>query len=436
MSRISMKMNWISMKTMCRVICCLFLLDAVLLGQGKRLWVLRSSGELLEYDPATFAVKQTVKVPAEAAQSPPDVAVNGLGQILFVPAVSEPLSEEDVSSPHKVWFWNGHAAASLDQGLKRESAATGSNQAVTELAPDPYLSADGAHLFWFANQKRRLQREELDLSVTTNWQAWRTEASGAGHEDLANMKIPECACPSGTCEESCPQGQVWAPASRVGNFFLMTQVVEGKTGTVYKMSTRYQEENGKWTGQPLSEPVQRVLDASSDGSVLVEAIPDTSCCGWSNQSNDQTLVLNLSSTSVKKQVIFDELATYKNPDYDVSFYTSNAGLSPQLGYVAMTIAATAQADHAIQLSEQGQANPEESKQIRKALVELPAVEVKTLEDSPRRAVFLPHATFVGWISEKEILIVEDHLLAAYNVASGARRKSSIRVQDSPSVFLR
>jgi hypothetical protein len=220
----------------------------------------------------------------------------------------------------------------------------------------------------------------------------------------------------------------------VGKFFLLTQVVAGKTGTLYKASTRYQyqEENGKWTATPLTEPLQRVLDASSDGGVLLEAIPDTGCCGWSNQSNDQTLLLN----GLKKLVIFDELSTYKNPDYDVSFYTSNAGLSPQLGYVAMTIEATAKANQAIQLSQQGQASPEESKQIRKALAELPAVEVKTVDDSPRRVVFLPHAIFVGWISEKEILIVEDRVLVAYNVGTGARRKSNVRVQDSASVFLR
>ena len=61
--------------------------------------------------------------------------------------------------------------------------------------------------------------------------------------------------------------------------------------------------------------------------MIVEAIPDTGCCGWSNQSNDQTLVLS----DGKKITVFDEQATYKNPDYDVSFYTSNARLSPELG---------------------------------------------------------------------------------------------------------
>lgn len=428
-------LNRASMKLIFRVAGCLVLLQAVLFGQEKRLWVLRSPGEMVEYDAATFAVKQTVKMPAEALQSPQDIAVNRLGQILFAPALTQPLSDDDVSSPHKVWFWNGRAATSVDQGLKRESVATGSNQAVTDLVPSPLLSVDGAHFFWFGNQERRLQREDLDLSVTTTWQASRTDVNGAGREELSTMKLPECACPSGTCEESCPHAEVWAPPNGVGKFFLLTQVVAGKTGAVYKASARYQEENGKWTATPLGEPLQRVLDASGDGSVLLEAIPDTSCCGWSNQSDDQTVVLNFSNGG-KKLVLFDELSTYKNPDYDVSFYTSNAALSPQLGYVGMTIEATAKANQAIQLSEQGQANPEESKQIRKALADLPAVEVKTVEDSPRRLVFLPHAIFVGWISEKEMLIVEDHLLVAYTPTSGARRKSSIRVEDFANVFLR
>jgi hypothetical protein len=120
----------------------------------------------------------------------------------------------------------------------------------------------------------------------------------------------------------------------------------------------------------------------------------------------------------------------------VSFYTSNARLSPELEYAAMTITATAQVDQPIQLSEQGQADPEESKQIRKALTELPAVEVKTLADPPQRVAFVPHATLVGWISEKELLVVEDHVLVAYHVNTGARRKSSFRVEDAAHVFLR
>ncbi len=398
----------------------------------NRLWVLRSTGEMAEYDPANFAVKQTVKVPADVAQSPANLSVTHQGQILFVPSVALPLTEEEAKAGLKAWYWNGSAASTIVLDVKWEVATLGSNQAVNELAATPYLSADGSHLYWFANSARRLQREELDLSTITTWQGWRTNASGGSREELGSAKLPECRCPSGSCEETCPYGVVWAPENGISDFFLMTQFVSGKSGSEYKASTLYQVVAGKWTAQPLTEPLRRVLDAATRGNIIVNAIPDTGCCGWSNQSNDQTQVL----AQGKVLTVFDEQATYKNPDYDVSFYTSNAKLSSDLGSVAMTIVATAQANQTIQISDQGQANPEESKQIRKALADLPAVEVKSLEDVPRRVAFVPHALLVGWINEKELLIVEDHLLAVYNVGTGARRKSSVRVEDVARVFLR
>jgi hypothetical protein len=410
----------------------LLLLTAPLLAQGTRLWVLRAPGEIVEYDPATFAVKQTVKIPAEAVQSPENVSVSRAGQILFVTPVPLPLSEEDATSAHKAWLWNGHSAATIDLGLKREIASAGSNQAVTELSAVPYLAADGEHLFWFGNLARRLQREGVDLSTATTWHAWRTDLSGAGREDLAESKIPDCRCTTGTCEESCPYGVVEASDGGVDKFLLMTQFVAGQTGPVYKATIRYREEGGKWAADPLAEPLHRVLDAASGGSVIVEAIPDTGCCGWSNQSNDQTLAW----VNGKTRTMFDERATYQNPDYDVSFYTLNARLSPELASIAMTIVATAQANKPIQLAQDADANPEESLRVRKGMAELPAVEVKSMQESPARVGFVPHATLVGWVNEKEILIVEDHLLVVYNVGTGARRKSSVRVEDAGKVFLR
>jgi hypothetical protein len=410
----------------------LLLLTSASLAQEKRLWVLRAPGELAEYDPATFATKQTVKVPAEAVQSPENLSVNRLGQILFVPDVSLPLTEEDAASAHKVWFWNGRTATTIDQGVKREVTSAGSNQAVTESAPAAYLSAEGVHLFWFANQARRLQREGVDLSTTTTWQAWQTDLNGGGREDLAASKFPDCRCATGTCEDSCPYGAVWVPENGVGKFFLMTQFVAGKTESVYKATMRYQRDDAKWAAYPLDEPFRRVLDAGPEGGVIVEAIPDTACCGWVNQSNDQTIA----RLSGGKRTVFDEQAAYKNADYDVSFFTSNAKLSPEFGYLAMTISATAKANQAIQLTESGEANPEELLRIRKGLADLPAVAVENMRMITGRVAFLPHTTLVGWISEKEILIVEDHVLVAYNVGTGARRKSSVRVEDAGRVFLR
>ena len=59
-----------------------------------------------------------------------------------------------------------------------------------------------------------------------------------------------------------------------------------------------------------------------------------------------------------------------------------------------------------------------------------------MEDAPRRVAYVPHATLVGWLSDKELLIVEEHVLAVYNVGTGARRKSSVRVDDAAWVLLR
>ena len=415
-----------------RHIVTLLLIAAPLFAQSKRLWVLNSTGEIVEYDTTTFAPKRHIKLPPEAAKSPASVSINRQGQILFAPTISLPLSDTDTANPHKVWFWNGSAPASIDQSIEHKEEERGSNQAVTELVPVPYLSADGTHLFWFANDARRLEREGVDLSTTNGFQAWQTDLEGKAREEVASSKLPDCRCPTGTCEESCPSFVFWVPDGGVQNYFLNTQLVSGQTTTTYKASTRYQVETGKWMPHSIPDPLQRVLDASPDGSTIVEGIPDTGCCGWSNQSNDQTLIL----TEGKTSTVFDEQATYKNVDYDVSFYTANARLSPDASRIAMTIVATAQSNKPIQISEQGQANPEESQRIRKALLDLPAVEIKTIEDAPHRVAFIPHAVLVGWLNDKEVLILENHLLMAYNLGSNARRKSTIRVEDPARAFLR
>jgi hypothetical protein len=424
------------MRKVTRTFVVVLLLSGSLVAQSKRLWVLRAPGEVAEYDPTTFAVRQTVKVPAEAVKSPESFAVNHLGQMLFAAPVSLPLAEGDLAAEMKVWFWDGHATTTLAREVARTTSTTGSNLAVSESAPTPYLSSDGAHLYWFSNQARRLQRDGVDLSTKTTWLGWQSDLAGAGRKDLATIALPDCPCPTGACEESCPYGELWAPDDGVGKFFLVTEFVAGKNQPVYKATSLYEENAGKWTATPFDPPLRRVLDASNAGTIL-EAIPDMGCCGWENESDDQTL-LHLSGLAV---TVFDEQAAYKNPDYDVSFYTENGKLAPGLGAVAFTVLATAKPNTPIQLAEQGQANPQESQSIRKALLDLPAVEVKSLdarsgESAPRRIAFLPHAALVGWISEKEILLVEGHLLVAYNVASGVRRKSNIRVEDAAHVFLR
>jgi hypothetical protein len=413
------------------ILCTVLLSAASLTAQSKRLWVLRAPGEAVEYDPTTFAEKQTVKVPAEAVGSPQNFSVNHLGQMQFAAPLSLPLPEGELTAERKVWFWDGRAATTLSREIARTTSSTGSNLAITESAPVPYLSADGTHLYWFSNQTRRLQRDGVDLSTKTTWLSWRTDLSGKAREEVVSIALPDCSCPTGSCEESCPYGEVWVPDDGVGTFFLLTQFVTGQTQTLYKASSLYEENAGKWAATPLDSALRRILDAANARTIL-EAIPDAACCGWENESDDKTL-LHLQS---KTLTVFDEQAAYKNSDYDVSFYTENGKLSPDLASVALTIVATSQPNTPIQLADQGQANPEESLRIRKALVDLPAVEVRSVEESTPRIAFLPHASLVGWLSSKEIIIIEGNLLVTYNVANGSRRKSAIRVGDAAHVFLR
>ena len=58
----------VAMRKITLTVVVVLLLAASAAAQSKRLWVLRSPGEVAEYDPATFSVRQTVKVPAEAVE--------------------------------------------------------------------------------------------------------------------------------------------------------------------------------------------------------------------------------------------------------------------------------------------------------------------------------------------------------------------------------
>ena len=137
-------------------------------------------------------------------------------------------TEGDFAGAKKIWFWSGHTATTLTRDISRSTATVGSNLAITESAPAPFLSADGAHLFWFSNQARRLQRDGVDLSNRLSWTSWRTDLAAANREEIASITLPDCSCETGACEESCPYEEVWIPSEGVGKFFLLTQFVAGQ----------------------------------------------------------------------------------------------------------------------------------------------------------------------------------------------------------------
>lgn len=166
---------------------------------------------------------------------------------------------------------------------------------------------------------------------------------------------------------------------------------------------------------------------------MVTADPDSGCCSWENESNDQTLLLR----NGKYSVLFDEFRHYGNRNYDVSFFTSNARLSPDSATVAYTVVSTARtASDDIRLSADGKENAEELARIRAAIAELPAVEVVRLGSEEQQKTTIPHASLVGWLNDHEIIVTQGARLVVFDIHSNKQIETTIRVRNAADAFLR
>ena len=90
--------------------------------------MLHEPGEIVEYDPATFVPKQTVKMPPPALKNPESIDASSGGQILFSPNPDRSGDAGLGKAGHRLWLWNGQAAVILDGGWTRTDSATGANR--------------------------------------------------------------------------------------------------------------------------------------------------------------------------------------------------------------------------------------------------------------------------------------------------------------------
>jgi hypothetical protein len=396
-----------------------------------RLWILHGSNEVTEYDPTSFAPIQTLRVPSDAVKNPRALSINGKGQMLFVPDLN---IDDAVAGEGKIWFWDGRSATLLNRGvIKTKTRVEGVTRGVREAIPQCFLSENGIGLYWFVNEFNKLTQDDgLESSVSTVFRVWQTDPAGRQSAQIANFSFAPCECGTGVCSETCPQADVWVPHSGMDSFFILTDWIPGQLGATYQSSSLYRNERGTWTASKLPKPLEIVLDAVQNGASIVYAVRDAGCCGWDNESNDQTVLLR----NGRDLVLFDERARFANPNYDVSFFSSNAQISPDFSCVAMTIASTAQVGADLRLSDGGRPDAGELARIRQALAVLPTVEVLRVGDNPTRSILVHHATLAGWLSEREIAVVQDQVLVAYDVVSGNSRKSPIHVPQAGYVFVR
>ena len=321
----------------------------------RAIWVLQSDNKLARYDGTQFKLWQTLILPAEARKNPDAISISRAGEVLL----AYPLDGRTALRR----FWSSNPRhPELTGGAWDQRPATGGGYSILSATPDLYFSSDAQKLFWFEHRQQTLTRG-VEVSREARFLAWTTGLDGEKPTPVAEFAFAPCQCDTGACSETCPEASVWAPPDGVSDFFFVTRWVPGQIGSQYLETALYQNKGGAWTPGKLGHPVERFLDAADHGNIYVEAVPDAGCCGWANESDDTTSVVRGEVATV----IFDERRRFKNSNYDVSFETANAALSPDLSRVAYTIATTMQPGEQIRLGSEGKPNPDELKAIQKAL---------------------------------------------------------------------
>ncbi len=375
----------------------------------------------MEYDLKTGAVLNSVPVPPEVFRQDQPVFVSQRGQVLV-----SLYREDGLAVPMRDWFWDGSTAQILVPTVSPAEDSDG------WAYPRPLLSAAGGNPYWFKTEMKGTEK-----AVRPTFRMFRGNLREPAQEQLIQSVSPRCECATGACSETCPVGQAWAPHGVIDDFFFVTYFVPGQLQPTYDSTYLFLKRGGKWTSQRRKEPSELILDAKNRGEVMVEALLDGGCCGWENESSDQTIV----SRGAKRLTVFDEWSRYKNQQYDLSFFSANAEISPDGSRLAHTIASSANPNSEIRPSssvpEGEKIAPEEVKKLRELIARHPLVEVVTLDNPSRPSVVIQQATLIGWLGDREILIFQDKKLHIANADDGkVIRTLPLDVERPESVFLR
>jgi len=389
------------------------------------IWVLQPDNKLAAYDAADFRHWRTLNLPPEAKGHPEDISISRQGAVLAAYPVGENVSLR------RFWQSDPRLGSSLVGGTDDKVPAPGGGFLITSAIPQVHFTSDPERLFWFEDRKQTLDRGYPDISVITVFLAWTTNRHGEDVRQVAEVPFPKCACDTGACEETCPETQVWVPEAGITDFFFVTRWVPGQLQSHFQETDLYRLQNGRWVSQRLVAPVEHFADMADHGNVFIGIVDDSGCCGWVNESDDQALL----SRNGQSSVIYDERERFHNDNYDVSFFTSRARISPDGSRIAYTLAATAPPNAEIRLSDSGKENPEELQRLKKALSELPRVEVLAVADPKKVLVGLP-GELVDWLDGKRILIVQDGELVVFDVDSGTKALTRIKASSALQVFVR
>jgi hypothetical protein len=414
----------------------------------KHLWVVQSPNTIAEYDANTFTLKQKITVPDSlpnevvqgslAFQTP--LSINSLGQILYVPSVNAPESG-------KVWFWDGKSGVWLDRhGIHTQTPdKTDSKSSTVDSDPVPFLSADGKHFFWFTNTESEYgvlkdPVGDYEPTVETAFRAWQTDLAGGNGKTIAAISIPMCKCETGFCAETCPTIEWYVPKDRQTDFFILTQLIGGESPD-FQWTSVFHEVSGQWKDAKLPHPVEDIFDAKDDGAVLVEETSDP---------YGQVLL----TEGAKSTVLFDPFKrftfSYDSEALDLWFRATE--ISPNRDLVAWDIClggnavrkfatnywACPDVNNEVDIPFDDGSKPSEAQlaAAQEFLMDLPAVEVISLGTPGKLVTRLPHADLVGWLSDSEVVVLQQNEIEVLDTVTGAVKKSDVRVDKREFVLLR
>src|SRR5215467_3073618 len=136
------------------------------LGQSRRVWVLKEPDSIVEYDPSTFAAKGTGKVPPDVLKAARILQINPKGQMLFAPNTDDP-SPDVGKTGDRFWYWDGQTETKIGPELIRVTSVSGSNHKVTESSPWAFLGSDGLHLSCSKKKLTKWVRTIIKFSFST-----------------------------------------------------------------------------------------------------------------------------------------------------------------------------------------------------------------------------------------------------------------------------
>ncbi len=392
----------------------------------KLIWVLQSGNRLAAFDAVNFRNLQTVALPPATTNNPERISISSQGAVMVAYTPGEDASLRRI--------WQSDPRYGSMQASERRSAPC-VDDLIAAALPEVYFASDPERLFWFENRPQCFTRDSSGASgndsVETVFSAWTTNRRGGDVRQVAEIDFPMCDCTTGACSESCPQALVWAPEAGISDFFFVTRWVPGQLEPRFLQTDLYRLQNGRWASQKLAAPVEAIADAADHGNVFIEIVSDAGCCGWENESDDQTLLYR----NEQATVIYDERQRFHNDNYDVSFFTSGVKLSPTGRRLAYTLASTAPTGVEIRLASDGKNNPEELKRVKQAIADLPRVEVLNIADPKKIVISLP-GEFAGWLDEERLLIVQAGELVVIEADSGASSPTQIKAENAQRVFVR